>query len=213
MIAIVIGAMLASTIPSAAHGTLGAYLQHSLHLRVDAQHIDITLDVTFFEEPSARERAKMDTNADGRITPAEVESYVKQRASGFYGEVKLSVGGHEVSLVPLYEPEIVLANEKTDALAHHHLRLSFFAETPPDLKANDRIVVDDLLWQDLKSLRTQEVKGDDGCELLPETPNHSGTSRELHRGSSRFAFRCVKPPARKAEASHQGKPIPSKNRH
>ncbi len=37
---------------AAAHDLFAAYVQHSVHLTVGARHIDLTLDLTFFEEPS-----------------------------------------------------------------------------------------------------------------------------------------------------------------
>ena len=96
-----------------AHDVLGTFVQHGAHLTVGAQHIDITLDLTFFEEWSARERGVMDADASGNITKSERESYAKKLAPQLYKQVKLRVAGRELPLVPLYDPEVdLLANNK-----------------------------------------------------------------------------------------------------
>ena len=74
------GTMIGLRRPAAAHDLFAAYVQHSVQLIVGARHIDLTLDVTFFEEPSARERGVMDADANGHITRSEMEIYVKKLA-------------------------------------------------------------------------------------------------------------------------------------
>ena len=59
-----------------AHDLFTAYIQHGVHLSVGAKHVDLTLDLTFFEEWSAKERLAMDTNNNGRISRSEVDAYV-----------------------------------------------------------------------------------------------------------------------------------------
>src|SRR5208283_642645 len=65
---------------STAHEPLAACVQHRLQLTVGARYIDLTLDLTFFEEWSARERRAMDADGNGRITRLESESYLKNLA-------------------------------------------------------------------------------------------------------------------------------------
>ena len=45
--------LLASAGVGRAHDTLGECVQHAVHLTVGAQHMDVTLDLTFFEQWSA----------------------------------------------------------------------------------------------------------------------------------------------------------------
>ena len=65
-----------------AHDILGSFVQHTVHLAVGAQHLDVTLDLTFFEEWSARERKAMDADGSGVITRSEQEAYLKKNRSG-----------------------------------------------------------------------------------------------------------------------------------
>jgi hypothetical protein len=193
---------------AAAHGILAAYIQHGVHLRIDGQHMDLTLDLTFFEEPSARERAVMDADANGRITRSEVDAYLKRLAPELFKQVKLRVAGREVPLTPLYDPDIDLFTGQTTATAHHRLRLCLFAATPAGLRVNDEILVEDQLWPGVKSLGTPQAEGGDGCRLLPEISIDSNSAALPRRVSCRFGFRCVQPPTFKTTAA-SGTPIPT----
>jgi len=70
--------------------------------------VDLTVDLTFFEEWSSRERRKMDADTNGRIARVEVERYLQKLAPELAKQVRLLVAGHEVPLVSLYEPEVDL---------------------------------------------------------------------------------------------------------
>jgi len=131
-----------------AHDLFAAFVQHSVRVTVGARYIDLTLDLTFFEEPSVRERVVMDADANGHITRSELESYVRKLAPQLAEQVDLRVAGQEVPLVPLYDPEVDLLGNDKVGLAHHRLRLFFFAPTPAALRADADIVVEDLLWPD-----------------------------------------------------------------
>jgi hypothetical protein len=186
---------------TAAHGILAAYIQHGVHLKVDGRHIDLTLDLTFFEGPSARERALMDADANGRITRSEVDAYLKKLSPALFTQVKLRVAGREVPLVPLYDPEIDLFNEQTTALAHHRLRLYFFAVTPAGLRTGDEILVEDQLWPDSKSFGTPQAEGGDGCSLVPENSVRASSALKPALESCQFRFRCLTPPKLKPPAT------------
>jgi hypothetical protein len=186
---------------TAAHGILAAYIQHGVHVKVDGQNIDLTLDLTFFEGPSARERALMDIDANGRITRAEVDAYLKKLSPALFKQVKLRVAGREVPLVPLYDPEIDLFNEQTTALAHHRLRLYFFAVTPAELRTGDEILVEDQLWPESKSFGTPQAEGGDGCNLVPENSVRVSSALKPALESRQFRFRCLTPPKLKPTAT------------
>jgi hypothetical protein len=183
-----------------AHDLLTNYVQHSVHLTVGARHLDLTLDLTFFEEWSARERGTMDADGSGRIGRPELEAYLKQRASELSMQVKLRVAGRDLRLAPLYDPEVdLLANDQTGP-GHHRLRLFFFAPTPT-LRADDEIVVEDRLWPEAKLLGTVQAEGRDGCTLTTEIKvNPRSPSARLDE-ARRFNFRCLKPPAAQSVAS------------
>lgn len=198
ILSLLVAGLLGPSLPAIAHGVLASYVQHGVLLKVGAEHIDLTVDLTFFEEPSARERKVMDADADGHITRSEVEGYLKKLAPGFLKHVKLFAAGREVPLIPLYDPEIELATAEATALAHHRLRLCFFAITPPSLKANDVFLVEDQFWPEVKSLGAQQADGDDGCRLQPEVQVQKNAPGEWSRESRQFRFRCLKPPTPKA---------------
>jgi hypothetical protein len=186
---------------AAGHDLLGAYVQHRVHLSVGARHIDLTLDLTFFEEPSARERRVMDADANGHITRSELESYVRRLAPQLAEQVDLRAAGRDVPLVPLYNPEIDLLGNNKSGLARHRLRLFFFASTPTALRADSEIVVVDRLWPDTRALGTFQAEGRDGCALETEKtsdPSFAPASKGVAR---LFKVRCLKPPT-----AHAGVP-------
>jgi hypothetical protein len=183
---------------AAAHDLYAAYIQHSIRLTVGARYSDVEVDLTLFEEWSARERAAMDADSDGRITRSEVESYVKKLAPELARQVKLRVSGQELSLVPLYAPEVDLLGNEHAGPAHHRLRLFFFAPTPTTLRTDDEIVVEDCLWPMAKALGRLQAEGRDGCALETGKPSDPGLS-PTSAGEARLSkARCLKPP--KAEA-------------
>ena len=189
-----------------AHELFTNYVQHSAQLVVGARHIDLTLDLTFFEEWSARERRAMDADNNGRITRPELESYLKQRAPQLAGPVTLRVAGQELQLVPLYDPEVdLLANEQTGP-GHHRLRLFFFAPTPTTLRAEDEIVVHDRFWPEAKFLGTTQAEGRDGCQVSTEISIQPGFSSEKPDRKRCFQFRCVKAPTANTATSTQFTP-------
>ena len=124
--------------PATAHDLFAAYVQHSVHLTVGARDVDLTMDLTFFEEWSARERLAMDTDANGRISRWEVEAYVKKLAPRISRQVKLRVAGHELALVPLYEPK--------GAAAYAYPLLRDGATIAPEASASTFAVLCDSFW-------------------------------------------------------------------
>jgi len=186
--------------PATAHDLFTAYIQHSVRLSVGARHVDCVVDLTFFEEWSARERHAMDADADGRITHPELESYLKKLAPELPKQVKLRVAGHEVLLTPLYDPELDLLGNDKAIPGHHRLRLFFFAPTPATLRANDEFVIEDRLWPDAKVLATPQAEGCDGCTLTTEISLEAGFAPTRPDETRWFKFRCTKPPANAAAA-------------
>jgi hypothetical protein len=198
------------------HDALGAFVQHAVHLSIGAQQVDLTLDLTFFEEWSARERAAMDADSNGTITRTEQEAYLKKIAPQVCKQIKLRVAGRELPLVPLYEPEIDLfANFKVGP-AHHRLRLFLFTDTPLSLHAGDEILVEDRLWPDSKILVTSEAAGRDGCSLASASSGDAAQSQRAEEPRL-LRFKCVKQPWAKRDerAPGSGKtlPAPSDSRH
>lgn len=186
---------------AAGHDLFTAYVQHRVHLAVGRRHLDLTLDLTFFEEWSARERRAMDADADGRITRSEVETYLKNLAAELPKQVKLRVAGREVPLAPLYDPELDLLGNDQAIPGHHRLHLSFFAPTPAALRADDEIVIEDRLWPEAKALATLQGEGRDGCVLEPEKARDPAFAPLRPDEARVFKVRCLKPPAAEGQAA------------
>jgi hypothetical protein len=180
---------------AAAHDLFTAVIQHRLHVSIGARHIDLTIELTFFEEWSARERIAMDADADGRITRAELDVYLKQLAPGFAGQVTVRLAGQELPLAPLYAPEVELLGNETTIPGHHRLRLFFFAPTPPALRANDELSVEDRLWPEAKAMAAATVAGREGGAFEAERPPAADSTPRRVGEALIFKVRCRQPPA------------------
>jgi hypothetical protein len=187
--------MISMPLQIAAHDVFRAYVQHNVHLTIGARYMDLVLDLTFFEEWSARERALMDADANGRITRSELEAYLKKLAPHVARQVQLRVDGRALTPVPLYDPEVDLLGDDKVGPAHHRLRLCFFLTTPADLRADSEIVIEDRLWPDAKALGTLQAEGHDGCTLEAERPSDPDFAPARPGEARLFKFRCLKPPA------------------
>ena len=183
---------------AAAHDLFASYIQHSVHLTVGARHIDLTLDLTFFEEQSARERMAMDADANRHITRSELESYVRKLAPQLAEQVALRVDGQTLPLIPLYDPEIDLLGSDKVAPAHHRLRLFFFAPTPTTLRADAEIEIEECLWPEAKALGTLQAEAQDGCTLETEKTSDPSFAAARQGEARLFKIRCLKPPTRPA---------------
>ena len=200
--AALLAASLVALLPlsAAAHDVLTNFVQHSVHLTLSARHLDVTLDLSFFEEWSARERHAMDTDASGHITRTELEAYLKKLAPQLSQQLGLRIASRESLLVPLYDPEIDLLGSDNTGPGHHRLRLFFFLSTPPTMRLGDEIVVEDLLWPEAQALVTLQAEGRDGCVLRTETPDDPGFV-SARPGEARLCnFRCLKPPQKQSTA-------------
>ena len=188
---------------------LASYVQHTVNLAIGAQHIDVTLDLTFFEQWSASERAAMDADRNGAITRSEQEVYLKRIQAELRKQVKVFVAGRELPLAPLYNPEIdLLANSRVGP-AHHRLRVFFFVTTPSGLRAGDEIVVEDGLWPQAKILATPRAEGRDGCRLAAGRPADAALVSRTADESRRITFKCLQPPSTKpaAQPEHRRGPV------
>jgi hypothetical protein len=174
-----------------AHELLAAYIQHSISLTVGTRYSDLEIDLTFFEDWSARERATMDADGNGRITRSELEAYVKKLESELEGQVKMRVAGHDPALTLLYAPEVDLLGNDRVGSAHHRLKLLFFAPTSAQLRVGDEIVIEDLLWPAAKALGVLQANGRDRCTLTTVKTN-SSTFAPASPGEARlFKARCL----------------------
>ena len=177
-----------------AHDLFTAYIQHRVHVTVGAKHVDLTVDLTFFEEWSFRERGRMDANTNGQIARVEVDEYLRRMAPEWAGQVRLLIGRQEVPLTTLYEPEVDLLGGDRAGPGHHRLRLFWFAPTPPGLRAEDVLVIEDRLWPEAKALGALQADGGDACRLDPEKPRDPAFAPAQSGEARVFKVKCLEPP-------------------
>jgi len=176
------------------HEVLGSCVQHAIYLTAGAQHMDVALDLTFFEEWSKRECQAMDTDGNGAITRPEQEAYLKRIGADMCNQVKLLVARRELPLALLYSPEIELLANNRVGPAHHRLRPFFFVTTPPGLRVGDEIVVEDRLWPQAKALATIAVEGRDGFVLKAGDIKAPAIPSARPREARAFRVHCLKAP-------------------
>jgi hypothetical protein len=192
---------------TSAHDLYAAFVQHHVKIEVGAKHIDLTLDLTFFEEWSSRERQQMDADKDGRITRSEIEWYLMKHGPALASRVKMLVAGREVPLAELYEPEVELLGNNRAEPAHHRLRLFLFAPTPSTLRAGDSVVIEDRLWPQAQALITLDGAASDGGKSEAEKPDDPACAPAAAGAARVFTFRCVTPP----EAADTSRGSPTKS--
>lgn len=197
-----------------AHDTLASYIQHQVILSLSAEHLDLTVHLTFFEDGSEHEREHMDANHDGQLSRAETEAYLKQLEPKLADTLKLRVAGKPVDLVLLREPELDLLGHSRTGRWHHRLSLYFFAPRPPGLAPGAELVVEDRLWPATRAVGLLQVEGRDGARL-EAAPLRDSLLPPARKGEAReFKARVVAPPkaaaAKPADLQPKPSPAPSK---
>jgi hypothetical protein len=176
------------------HDLFTAYLQHRVGIVVGARHVDVTVQLTFFEDGSEHERAHLDTSGDGRISRAEIERYEQDAETTLAQAVKLHMGGQLLELAPLCMPKLDLLGNNNVGRGHHQLTLRLFAPTLPSLQTGTELVVEDRLWPEMRALGSVHVEGRDGCRLEAEPPSDPLHPPARDGEAREFRARVVTPP-------------------
>jgi hypothetical protein len=156
---------LGGAVPASPHEVLAQYLQHRVAVTLGARHVDVSVELTFFEDGSEHEREHMDADGDGRLSRAETDAWLRQLEPRLAEAITLRVDGRPVALIPLRAPELDLLGDWRVGRGHHRLTLFFFASTPADLAAGAEVVVEDRLWPKVRALVALQVEGRDGARL------------------------------------------------
>ena len=173
--------LLAAPVLNGHEGLMSSVL-HEIEVVVGATNIDVTVDLTFREGASFAERRVIDANRDGRLAPEEIRRYLAAHQREWEAAVKLSVVTAGAATTPptalplilLHNPDLDLRGIGKVGLAPHELRLQFFARTPPGLRPEDRLVIDDPLWAHLPAQHTFRSSGRDGWSAEPTAdPDHA----------------------------------------
>lgn len=172
-----------------AHPESGDYLQHRIELSAKADHIVLTVEITFDAKRSYEERRKIDADKDGRFSNAERNAYFDQIDAEADKQLQLSINGKAVTLVPLYDPELDLYNSH-DAERHPHvLRLTYFAEVK--CIPGDAVTVVDGLWPNEPAIMLLDENAGAGVIVIPHSPNESSGANAARE----ITFDLAKPEA------------------
>lgn len=196
LLSVSIGCFIANPCRIQAHDLFTAYIQHRVAVTMGVQHVDVTVQLTFFEEGSAHEREHMDANNDGRISRAEIDAYLRELEPMLAKGASLRIGERAAPLIPLHTAELDLLGQDRVGRGHHRLTVYYFAPTPAQLAAGAEIIVEDRLWPKARALGSIQAEGKDGCRLeaLPASdpvfPPAKDTEARL------FKSRILSPPAK-----------------
>jgi hypothetical protein len=199
-----LGVVAGSLLATRAHDFLTGFVQHRVELTVGLQHIDVTVQLTLFEDTSEHEREEIDSNRDGRLTREELSSYLKELEPKLAKGLGLEVDGRNLPLMALYPAEFDLLGDDRVSRGHHRLTLYYFAETPTNLTAGADITLKDWLWADTGKIGLLQTVGKDGCQL--EAKGSRGGMGGQAKATEPLVFKLhvVNPPvvsARPAQAS------------
>jgi len=177
-----------------AHDVLSEFVQHDLRLEISREHIDITVDLTFFEDASEVERRRMDADGDGRIRRSELDGYAGKLEARLQDGISLKLGNKVLPLVMLRAPEPDLLGDDRAHRAHHRLRLSHFCATPKDLKPKTVVVAEEGLWPEWPSVATVTGSGTPGYQIKADSPA-SALTRKLGQDQTRkFRWMLIRVP-------------------
>ncbi len=157
-----------------AHPESGDYLQHRIELSAKADHVDLTIEITFDAGRSYEERQKIDADKDGKFSKAERKIYLDRVDAEAGTQLQLTINGKAVMLVPLYDPELDLYDSRDVERHPHVLRLSYFAEVT--FAPGDVVTVVDNLWPDEPAIMLAEAGEGETVRITPRQPKVPGVA-------------------------------------
>jgi hypothetical protein len=165
-----------------AHSTLSAYVQHDVLLEASKAYLDLTVQLTFFDDEAEAQRSALDVNGDGDFSAEERAAFKKALMAEAEKTLLLHVDGAALELVSRFDPEIVCAVPPGgEAHLRFEIRLHFFADLPalPDGKA--ALEVHDSLFADVPAMASLRVSAKDGTQI---TATNGGRERPRAEGAS-----------------------------
>ncbi len=149
-----------------AHSTLSAYVQHDVLLEASKDYLDLTVQLTFFDDEAEARRDALDVNGDGDFSAEERSVFKEALLAEAEKALLLHVAGTRVELVSRFDPEIeCTVPPGGEAHLRFDIRLHFFADLPalPDGKA--ALEVHDSLFADVPAMASLRVAAKDGIQI------------------------------------------------
>lgn len=168
-----------------AHSNLSEYVQHDVHLEASKSYIDLTVQLTFFDDAAEAQRRVLDCNGDGDFSAQEREVFKKALLTDAEKALSLQVAGARVDLVPRFDPEVECAVPPGgEAHLRFEIRLHFFADLPAQPDGRAALEVNDSLFAEVPAMASLRVSAKDGIQISAanggrERPRAEGAAAPL----------------------------------
>ncbi len=188
-----------------AHPNLSAFVQHDVSLKAGATYIDLTLRLTFFDHRAEDQQLLLDSDGDGRFSSAERATFRKALLKAVEEQMSLHADGHELNLLPRYDPEI-----RTDPESGRlEIRLHLFTRRPTKVKGSTLVEVHNRLFPNVPALTAFHVAGKNGVRVTTDGGTHNLT-RPANASRPLVLTARLHPPTHK-EAVAKSKPLKSRS--
>lgn len=188
-----------------AHPNLSAFVQHDVSLKAGATYIDLTLRLTFFDHRAEDQQLLLDSDGDGRFSSAERATFRKALLKAVEEQMSLHADGHELNLLPRYDPEI-----RTDPESgRFEIRLHLFTRRPTKVKGSTLVEVHNRLFPNVPALTAFHVAGKNGVRVTTAGGTHNLT-RPANASRPLVLTARLHPPTHK-EAVAKSKPLKSRS--
>jgi len=148
-----------------AHTSLERYVRESIFISVNARNVDIRIHFSFPAALSLIERQRMDRDGDGAISKKEEETYLHEVQARAENQLRLSLNGQSVALIPLEDPLLDLQDAAGIEAHPHELCLTYFARIPKDFGVDSTIALDSGLWAGMPRMVSVSTETADGIRI------------------------------------------------
>ena len=155
-----------------AHPNLSAFVRHDVSLKAGATYIDLTLRLTFFDHRAEDQQLLLDSDGDGRFSSAERATFRKALLKAVEEQMSLHADGHELNLLPRYDPEIRADPEES---GRFEIRLHMFTRRPTKVEGTTLLEVHYGLFPNIPALTAFHVAGKNGVRVTTAASTHKLT--------------------------------------
>ena len=145
------------------HSNLSGIVQHTVELSMDAEYIDLGVQLRFNGPQAQTMYESLDKNGDGQLSHPEKKGYTKTLNRMLHTHLSLKVGHSTLDLVQRYEPRFQYSGDGLSATLD--ISLFCFSRLPKRLWAASRIEIEDRLFPNLPGIASFSASGKDGINL------------------------------------------------